>query len=68
MNIFYIFLFSAMPLLYKFNKIKHQMQDPIIARCNEPDSYLNNLINYEYFNSMKNYYASRLPKSSILIH
>ena len=59
MNGFYIFLVtSSIPLLYKFNKIIQKEKDPIIVRFSEPNSYLNNLISYEYFNSMTNYYKS----------
>lgn len=60
MYIFYICLVTSIPILYKFNKIIQTRPDPIITRFNEPNSYLNNLISYKYFNSMKNYYKSKI--------
>lgn len=64
MSIFLIFLFATFPILYKINN-KCIIQDQIISRFNKQDSYLNNLLNYEYHNTMKNYYYKNIQNHNI---
>ena len=61
MNIFLIAIVGMLTVLkYKWNIIKQKWQDPISARFDKPNSYLNNLVNYEYFTAMKNHYKRQI--------
>jgi hypothetical protein len=62
MNIFLATIIIILPIVkYKWCIITHHFQDPLYNRCNEPGSYLNNLVNYEYFNAMKTYCMKQIP-------
>ena len=62
MNIFLATILGILPIVKsKWGIITRHFQDPLYKRCSEPGSYLNNLVNYEYFNAMKNQYKKQIP-------
>jgi hypothetical protein len=54
MHIFYYAIAMIPIITYKWISIKCIFQDKLVERFHKPDSYLNNLIIYEYFTSMSN--------------
>jgi hypothetical protein len=54
MHIFYYAIAIASVIKYKWKNIKCIFQDNLVERFHKPDSYLNKLINCEYFRAMSN--------------
>jgi hypothetical protein len=53
-----VVIVSAQFIKYSWDKFKETNRDDLVDRCREPNSYLNNLIQCEYFNKMGQYYKT----------